>query len=83
MLSMNDSSMADCTTHTFQTIAACRALASLASVNSSFTPRLAKTVAEICLACKKEYDRFPQYKECVDMGASRKACAEECKKVAA
>jgi Cys-rich four helix bundle protein (predicted Tat secretion target) len=34
MLSMNDTSMAECTKATFDTIAACAALESLASVNS-------------------------------------------------
>ena len=83
MLSMNDTSMAACTTASFDTIAACRALATLASVNSSAVPALAKVVEDICLACKKECDKFPQYSECVAMGESCKACAEECKKAAA
>ncbi len=83
MLSMNDSSMAECTKASFDVIAACGALETLASVNSTYTPALAKVVADACLACKKECDKFPQYSECVDMGASCKACAEECKKIAA
>jgi len=83
MLSMNDSSMAACTTSSFDTIAACRALGTLASVNSSAVPAMAKVVADICTACKKECDKFPQYSECVAMGEACKACAEECKKVAA
>jgi len=83
MLSMNDSSMAECTKLTFDTIAACRALGSLASVNSSFTPAFAKVVEGVCIACKKECDKFPQYAECVAMGAACKACAEACKKIAA
>ena len=82
MLSMNDASMAACTTASFDTIAACRALATLAAVNSSAVPALAKVVETICLACKKECDKFPQYSECVAMGESCKACAEECKKAA-
>ncbi len=83
MLSMNDSSMAECTKLSYDVIAACSALETLASVNSSYTPAMAKVVAEMCLACNKECDKFPQYVECVDMGASCKACAEECHKVAA
>jgi Cys-rich four helix bundle protein (predicted Tat secretion target) len=83
MLSMNDASMAECTKLTFDTIAACSALESLASVNSSATAAMAKVVADICLSCKKECDKFPQYVECVDMGAACKACAEECHKIAA
>jgi len=83
MLTMNDSSMAECTKASFDVIAACGALETLASVNSTYTPALAKVVAEACLACKKECDKFPQYSECVDMGASCKACADECHKIAA
>jgi len=83
MLSMNDASMAECTKASFDTIAACRSLESLASVNSPHTAAVAKVVEAICLACKKECDKFPQYSECVDMGASCKACAEECRKISA
>ncbi len=83
MLSMDDSSMAECTKATFDTIAACGALESLSSVNSGFTPAMAKTVAAICEACKKECDKFPDVAECNAMGASCKVCAEECHKVAA
>ncbi|HMK90912.1 MAG TPA: four-helix bundle copper-binding protein [Methylocystis sp.] len=83
MLSMNDTSMAACTTASFDTIAACRALSTLASVNSSHVAAFAKAVEQVCLECKKECDKFPQYSECVAMGASCKACAEECRKIAA
>lgn len=83
MLSMNDTSMAECTKATFDTIAACGALESLSSVNSDFTPAMAKTVAAICEACKKECDKFPDVAECNAMGAACKSCAEECHKIAA
>ena len=83
MLSMNDTSMADCTKASFETIAGCRALETLAAVNSPHTPAFAKIVEEMCVACKKECDKFPQYSECVDMGKSCKACAEECRKISA
>jgi Cys-rich four helix bundle protein (predicted Tat secretion target) len=83
MLAMNDASMAACTTSSFDTIAACRALESLAAVNSSAVPALAKVVENICLACKKECDKFPQYAECKACGDACKACADECHKVAA
>ena len=82
MLSMNDTSMADCTKASFDTIAACRALETLASVNSPYTASVAKAVESICLACKKECDKFPQYSECVDMAKSCEACAAECHKAA-
>ena len=83
MLSMNDTSMAECTKASYDVIAACGALEVLASVNSTYTPAFAKVVADMCLACKKECDKFPQYSECNDMGASCKACADECHKIAA
>lgn len=83
MLSMNDASMADCTKASYDLIAACRALESLAAVNSSFTPAFAKTVADVCMACKKECDKFPQYSECKACGDACKACADECHKVSA
>jgi Cys-rich four helix bundle protein (predicted Tat secretion target) len=83
MVSMNDTSMAECIKLTHDTIAACSALESLAAVNSPSTPAMAKVVEAICLACKKECDKFPQYSECVAMGASCKTCAEECHKITA
>jgi Cys-rich four helix bundle protein (predicted Tat secretion target) len=83
MLSMNDSSMAACTTASFDLVAACRALQTLAAVNSPFTPALSKTVADVCIACKKECDKFPQYVECKACGDACQACADECHKAAA
>jgi Cys-rich four helix bundle protein (predicted Tat secretion target) len=83
MLNMGDSSMAACTQATYETIAACGALDSLAATNSTFTPAFAKVVANVCEACKKECDKFPDVAECVAMGAACKACAEECHKIAA
>jgi Cys-rich four helix bundle protein (predicted Tat secretion target) len=80
MLSMQDSSMADCTKSSYDLVAACGALEVLAAVNSTFTPALAKTVADICLACKKECDKFPQYIECKNCGDACQACADECHK---
>jgi Cys-rich four helix bundle protein (predicted Tat secretion target) len=83
MLSMKDTSMAECTKLSYDVIAACGALEALAAVNSSYTPAFAKIVADVCLACKKECDKFPQIVECKDMGASCKACADACHKIAA
>ncbi|HEY8127021.1 MAG TPA: four-helix bundle copper-binding protein [Methylocystis sp.] len=80
MLSMSDASMADCTKASYDLVAACGALESLAAVNSTFTPAVAKTVADVCMACKKECDKYPQYVECTDCGTACKACAEECRK---
>ncbi|ATQ66622.1 MULTISPECIES: four-helix bundle copper-binding protein [Methylosinus] len=81
MLSMNDTSMADCTKASYDLVAACAALETLSAVNSSATPALAKTVYDVCMACKKECDRFPQYSECKNCGDACKACADECQRV--
>ncbi len=81
MLSMNDTSMASCTKASYDLVAACGALEVLAAVNSNFTPAFAKTVADVCMACKSECDKFPQYVECNACGEACKACAEECRRV--
>ena len=83
MMSMNDNSMAACANSVVQLIAACRALQTLASVNSTFTPDFAKTVGAVCHACGKEcqkfYDKTPECKACAD---ACKQCAQDCHKLA-
>jgi len=71
MLSMNDTSMAGCMKATYDMVAACNALATLAAANSPHVPALAKTVASICADCKKQCEKFPNIAAC-------KACAEAC-----
>ncbi|HTO64375.1 MAG TPA: four-helix bundle copper-binding protein [Bradyrhizobium sp.] len=83
MLSMKDSSMAGCTNASYQMIAACGALRTLAAVNSPHVPALAKVVGQMCADCQKECEKFPDVAECKACGDSCKACAEECRKVAA
>jgi Cys-rich four helix bundle protein (predicted Tat secretion target) len=83
MLSMNDTSMADCTKASYDLVAACSALETLASVNSPHTPAFAKTVAAVCDGCKKECDKFPQITECKSCGDACQACADECRRVGA
>jgi Cys-rich four helix bundle protein (predicted Tat secretion target) len=83
MLAMNDASMGACTKATYDVVAACNALATLAGTNSTFTPAFAKVVADVCLACKKECDKFPDIAECKACGEACKACADECHKVSA
>jgi Cys-rich four helix bundle protein (predicted Tat secretion target) len=83
MLSMNDVSMAGCTNSAYQLVAACGALQSLAAVNSAHLPAFAKAVGDICTACQKECEKFPDVAECKACGAECKACAEECRKVSA
>ena len=83
MTAMKDTSMAACERATLETIAVCRALQSLASINSTFTPAFAKEVAAVCEACRKECQPFAaKVLECkASMDACSK-CATECRKVA-
>lgn len=83
MLAAKDLSMVECAKSTNDLIAACSALESLAGANSPFTPAFAKTVADVCMACKKECDKFPQSVDCKLCGDACKACADECRKIAA
>ncbi len=80
MVAMKDTTMAECIKLTHDTIAACRALESLAAVNSPFTPAMAKVVEQVCSACKKECDKFLQFAECKAMAESCDACSEQCRK---
>jgi Cys-rich four helix bundle protein (predicted Tat secretion target) len=83
MMSMKDTSMADCANMVVQLIAACHALQTLASVNSTFTPSFAKNVGAVCSACEREcrkfYDKYTVCKACAD---ACKTCADDCRKVA-
>jgi Cys-rich four helix bundle protein (predicted Tat secretion target) len=83
MLAANDASMGACTKATYDLVAACSALSTLAGTNSAFTPAFAKVVGEVCSACKKECDKFPSIAECKACGDACKACADECRKVSA
>jgi Cys-rich four helix bundle protein (predicted Tat secretion target) len=83
MLAMKDTSMAGCSETSYQVVAACGALRTLAAVNSPHVPALAKIVAAMCGECQKECEKFPETAECKACAESCKACAEECKKVSA
>jgi len=84
MMAMKDTSMAACADSIVQLIAACRALQTLAAVNSRFTPAFAKDVAAVCgyceAECRKFYDKYSVCKACAD---ACKTCAAECKKASA
>jgi Cys-rich four helix bundle protein (predicted Tat secretion target) len=84
MMSMKDTSMAACADSIVQLIAACRALQTLAAVNSNFTPAFAKDVAAVCsnceAECRKFYDKYSVCKACAE---ACKACAAECRKTSA
>lgn len=84
MMAMKDTSMAACAESIVELVAACRALQTLASVNSKFTPAFAKDVAAVCANCESEcrkfYDKYTVCKSCAD---ACKACAADCKKASA
>ncbi|WP_036262121.1 four-helix bundle copper-binding protein [Methylocapsa aurea] len=80
MFAMKDTSMTECADSTFQLIAACGALQTLAAVNSEHTGHFAKVVEMICADCQKECEKFPKIAECKACGDACKACAEECRK---
>lgn len=83
MLSMGDTSMAGCTKAAYDMVTGCTALHSLAAVNSPHTPALARAQADICTACQKECEKFPNVPECKACGEACDNCAQECRKVAA
>lgn len=84
MWSMKDASMAACADSVIQLIAACRALQTLASLNSTFTPAFAKDVSAVCIACEKECRAFyGKYAVCKACGDACLACAADCRKATA
>jgi len=81
MTSMKDTSMAACERSVIELTAACRALQTLASINSTFTPAFAKDVAAVCDACRKECQPFvAKYVECKTCADACAKCAAECRK---
>jgi Cys-rich four helix bundle protein (predicted Tat secretion target) len=83
MLAMHDYSMTACINTAYQVVAACGALQALAAVNSPQVPAFAKATAEICAACQKQCEKFPDTAECKACAESCKACSAECMKIAA
>ncbi|MGE0448750.1 MAG: four-helix bundle copper-binding protein [Vicinamibacterales bacterium] len=83
MTAMHDTSMAACEQAVVELIAACRALQTLASVNSTFTPAFARNVAAVCDACRKECEPFVnKYLECKASFDACTTCAAECRRIA-
>jgi Cys-rich four helix bundle protein (predicted Tat secretion target) len=80
-LAAKDSSLIDCAKSSSDVVAACGALAALAATGAPFAQAFARTVADLCLACKKDCDRFAQIPECAALGAACAACAAECQKI--
>ena len=83
MLAMKDDSMNGCINTAYQVVAACGALQALAAVNSPQVPAFAKATAEICTACQKQCEKYPDTAECKACAESCKACSAECRKIAA
>jgi Cys-rich four helix bundle protein (predicted Tat secretion target) len=83
MLGMKDTSMAACTQSVMELIAACRALQTLASINSNFTPDFAKATASVCTACETECRKYPNIAVCMECADACKQCAEDCKRLVA
>jgi Cys-rich four helix bundle protein (predicted Tat secretion target) len=83
MLVMSDYSMTGCINTAYQIVAACGALQALAAVNSPQVPAFAKATTEICAACQKQCERYPDVAECKTCAESRKTCAEECRRIGA
>jgi Cys-rich four helix bundle protein (predicted Tat secretion target) len=82
MWSMKDTTMSACTNAVMQLVAVCRALHTLAALNSPFTVEFAKSTAAVCDAAAKEcqpfYTKYPECKVCAD---DCRKCAEECRKL--
>ena len=82
MWSMKDTTMSACANAVMQLVAVCRALHTLASMNSPYTVDFAKNTALVCDAAAKEcqpfYTKYPECKVCAD---DCKKCADDCRKL--
>lgn len=82
MWGMKDTSMAACASAVMDLVATCRALATLAALNSQFTPAFAKDVESVCDVAEKECRKFYTVSpECKACGESCKRCSDECRKL--
>ncbi len=81
-LATKDVALADCANSAADVVAACGALAALAGLGSPYAPAFARTVANLCFACKKDCDKLPGVAECAALGAACASCAAECAKAA-
>jgi Cys-rich four helix bundle protein (predicted Tat secretion target) len=82
LLAAKDVALSDCANSAADVIAACGALAPLAGLGSPYAPAFARTVSDLCLACKKDCDKLSRIAECVALSAACAACADECAKAA-
>ncbi len=81
-LAAKDVSLIDCANSAADVVAACGALAALAATGAPFALGFARTVADVCRACKQDCDKLARIAECVALGAACATCAAECAKAA-
>ncbi|MGA8171517.1 MAG: Csp1 family four helix bundle copper storage protein [Methylocystis sp.] len=81
-LAAKDASFTDCANSAADVVAACGALVGLAGLSAPYAPAFARTVADICLACKKDCDKLLRVAECAALSTACAACAAECAKAA-
>lgn len=83
LLGEGDKDMAACAKSVEQMLAATNMLRQLATYKSSYVPRMAAVVADMCKACEDECRKHEtKHKECKDCAEACAACAAECKKIA-
>ena len=75
-----DGALIECANSSADVIAACAALLTLAGANAPFAAGFARAVADVCVACKKDCDRFPQIPECAALSVACANCAAACRK---
>jgi Cys-rich four helix bundle protein (predicted Tat secretion target) len=78
-----DTSLAVCARRVQELVAACSALARLASLDAKHLAEFAAVTAKICRDCETECRKHAQHKPCTDCGAACAACAKECDKLKA
>ena len=81
-LASKDVALADCANSTADVVAACGALTALAGLGSPYAPAFARTVADLCLGCKKDCDKLLRVAECAALSVACAICAAECAKAA-
>ena len=84
LVKADDTSIADCLGTVSELLAACNALAILASYQSSHLPTFVKSCIAICEDCEKECRKHEdKHVECKNCAEACKDCIAACKKVAA
>ncbi|TPH18478.1 four-helix bundle copper-binding protein [Litorilituus lipolyticus] len=81
MFKMGDTTLAKCAETVNEMIIMCRALAKMASYQSTQVNALAKIVIDVCQVCADECGKHTKHKECKACEQSCLECIEECKKL--